>query len=307
MKRLIKSKNFLIKLILTAIVIFVLIFTPIIAFNRAKNYEIYSKPQIDSKIYTVWHIETFEGGKQARINYLKSVARKIESEYAGVYIMIKSIDPSELDSALQTSSPDIISFGYGVGMNILNKLIPFNKTYDIRDELLFSSLFNDKLYALPYMLSGYAIFKHSALSEEFHCGYTSYTRPENIYNNLSLSPKENETQYEAYKDFVYNENVVLLGTARDLFRIDNLNKVGRANASISPIDTYTDLVQYLGKLKDDEITNKFCSLALSDTYQTTLTEFGLFTTKYNKLYSDGIYKDMENALFNCEIARVFVS
>ncbi len=307
MKKIFKNKKFYIRLINILLIIFLLIFVPCVAIKRATNYEIYSKPEIETKIYTVWHIETFEGGKQSRVNYLKSVARAVEKEYPGVYIMIKTIEPNELESAFEENKPDLISFGYGVGQTILDSLSPFDKTYDIRDELLASASFNDELYALPYILSGYAIIRHDALSDEFHCGYTGYTNPENIYSSLSLHPIEKESQYEAYKDFVYNDNVFLLGSARDVFRVDNLNKVGRASATITPIDTYTDLVQYLGKIKDDELTNRFCELALSDEFQNSLVDYALFSTKYNKIYFSGIYNDMENALFKCSIGRVFVN
>ena len=104
---------------------------------------------------------------------------------------------------------------------------------------------------------------------------------------------------------VYDKKVQLLGTGRDLFRINNLNSIGRTNAMITPIDTYTDLIQYLGIVNSNKITQKFISLALSDTYQNTLVDYSLFSSKYNKIYNSGIYNDMEDAIFSCSIPRVF--
>ena len=103
----------------------------------------------------------------------------------------------------------------------------------------------------------------------------------------------------------YGAVVQLLGTARDLFRINNLNNIGRANAIINPINTYTDLIQYLGIVNSNKTTQKFMSLALSDTRQNSLIDYSLFSSKYNKIYSSGIYNDMEDAIFNCVIPNVF--
>ncbi len=299
-----KRKLFFKILNISLIALFVIL-VPCFALKKARDYEIYKEPEIKTKIYTVWHIETFEGGGKSRITYLNTIARAIEKENAGILIMVKSINPDLLADELNNSTPDIVSFGYGVGQLILDKLKPFTSTYDVRDELINSGSFNDELYAIPYIASGYALITHGTGTGILHCGTTGYTKPENVYNSLNLSPAENESQYEAYKDFVYKKDVSLLGTGRDVFRVNNLNKIGRTNASIKPIDTYTDLIQYLGKITDDKITNKFIALSLSNKYQNSISEYSLFSTKYNKLYADGIYNDMEEAIYKCYVPKVF--
>lgn len=275
------------------------------AIKKANDYQIYTKPEIETKIYTVWHCETFEGGGKSRLPYLKNIAREIEKENAGVLIMIKTIDPAILESELKETTPDVISFGFGVGSVILPKLSPIEKTYDVRDELVISGSFNNKVYALPYIVSGYAMIKHSAEYSAFHCGENEYIKPSNIYNKLNLQPVEKESQYEAYKDFVYDKKVALLGSGRDVFRVNNLNNIGRTTAMISPIDSYTDLIQYLGLIKNDEITNKFLNYCLDDEHQNKLTEYSLFSSKYQKLYYTDIYCEMEDAIYRCSIPKVF--
>ncbi|MBQ9795656.1 MAG: hypothetical protein IJW36_01665 [Clostridia bacterium] len=273
--------------------------------KKAKNYEVFKGVEKEQTIYTIWHVETFEGGGKARIDYLKTIARNMEKQDETALFMIKIVDPRILDNALQNSQPDIISFGFGVGKVVLPYLTNFENTFDVRDELLYSGSFNKKLYAVPYIVSGYAMFNHSASSTKFHVGTTNYTAPENIYNNLDFQPAEKESQYEAYKDFVYDKNVQLLGTGRDLFRISNLNNIGRTNAMITPIDTYTDLIQYIGITNQNSVTKKFVEFALSDTYQRTLVDYSLFSSKYNKLYYSGIYNNMEDAIYSCTIPNVF--
>ena len=276
-----------------------------VAIKKTKDYEIYKEPEIETKIYTVCHVETFEGGSAPRINLLKKVARKIESENDGILFMIKEIDADDLSINLENSTPDIISFGYGVGKIVLPYLQANENSYDIRDELLLSGSFNNQFYALPYIASGYAIITHGTLSKNFHCGTTGYTNPENLYSSLNINVSIEESQYEAYKSFVYDDSVSLLGTGRDVFRINNLNKIGRANASITPVDSYTDLIQYLGIINKDLYTEEFVKILISDEYQSELNKYSLFSVKYDKIYSEGIYSDMENAIYRCSVPNVF--
>lgn len=276
-----------------------------VAIKKTKDYEIYNEPEIETKIYTVWHVETFEGGSAPRINLLKKVARKIESENDGILFMIKEIEADDLSINLENSTPDIISFGYGVGKIVLPYLQANENSYDIRDELLLSGSFNNQFYALPYIASGYAIITHGTLSKNFHCGTTGYTKPENLYSSLNINVSIEESQYEAYKSFVYDDSVSLLGTGRDVFRINNLNKIGRANASITPVDSYTDLIQYLGIINKDLYTEEFVKILISDEYQSELNKYSLFSVKYDKIYSEGIYSDMENAIYRCSVPNVF--
>lgn len=284
-----------------AISFYVLVF----GIKKARNYEILKGDDKSQTIYTVWHIETFEGGGKPRIDYLKTIARDLEKQDNQVLFMIKTISPENIKCELEASVPDIISFGFGVGDLILPHLKEQEITFNIRDELIESGSFNQKFYAVPYIVSGYAMFNHTMQASEFHVGTNQYINPKNIYSSLNINPKETETQYEAYKDFVYDKKVQLLGSCRDLFRINNLNNIGRTNAIITPIDTYTDLIQYLGIINSNETTQKFMRLALSDSYQNTLVQYSLFSSKYNKLYYDGIYNDMEDAIISCAIPNCF--
>lgn len=300
-----KIKRHWFKIVSIILILILSIYILSVGVKKVRNHEIYKEPSPETKIYTIWHIETFEGGGKSRLDYLKNVARSIEKDNPGVLFFIKQIDVNNLQSELESSAPDIISFGYGVGKIVLPYLQPFESTFDIRDELIASSTFNNKLYALPFIVSGYAMITHGEFTENFHCGTTGFTKPEMIYNDYQISLTEIESQYEAYKDFVYNTDVTLLGTGRDVFRVNNLNKIGRANAIITPIDSYTDLIQYIGVTKMDENIAMFYSSLLSDEMQYTLSEYSLFSSKYDKIYFSGIYNDMEDAIFSCKVPNVF--
>lgn len=298
-------KKHWLKIISVVLIVGISFYVLMFGIKKATNYEILKGDDKQQTIYTIWHVETFEGGGKARIDYLKTIARDMEKQDNQVLFMVKAISPEKLSAEFEVNKPDIISFGFGVGEIVLPYLTAQENTFNVRDELIESGSFNKKFYAVPYIISGYAWFNHSMEANELHVGTNNYTNPQNIYSTLNLQAKETETQYEAYKDFVYNKKVKLLGTGRDLFRINNLNNIGRTNAIINPIDTYTDLIQYLGIINSNETTQKFMSLALSETYQNSLVDYSLFSSKYNKIYLSGIYNDMEDALYNCIIPNVF--
>ncbi len=298
-------KKHIFKIFSILLILAISTYTICFGIGALSNMEIYNKSTPNTKIYEIWHIETFEGGGKARIDYLKAIARSMEKKYNGVLFMVKSIRPDSLKTSLSCSSPDIISFGYGVGAEILPHLVPFDRTYNVRDELIESGSFDNKLYAIPYIMSGYALFSHSADYQEFHCGQNGYNNPKMIYSTLDLSPKIIEDQYDAYKSFVYDKKVRLLGTARDLYRINNLNNIGRTNAMITPIDSYTDLIQYISVCRRDSIIDEFINEIFTIENQTTLTEYSLFSSLNIKLYQLDIYNDMENAILNAKIPKVF--
>lgn len=298
-------KKRLTKIICLIITCLLVVYVPFFAIKSAKNNEIYTEQNVQTKIYTIWHVETFEGGSAPRINYLKKVARKLEKQHAGTLFLIKQIEAENLSENLLEGVPDIISFGFGVGKVVLPHLTELNQTFGVRDNLVEASLFNNKIYALPYISSGYALITNGILTKNFHSGSTPYTNPEKAYSSLNLKASKTETQYEAYKSFVYDKDATLFGTARDVFRVENLNKVGRKNASITPNDEYTDLLQYVGVTKNDEIIMEFLTSLFDDDIQQSLTDFGLFGVKNTKIYTSGIYDTMENAIFKCKIAKVF--
>ena len=304
MKVLISLKKHWFK-VLSVILIFVIsLYVVTFAIKKTMNYGFINNEEKQQTVYTIWHVETFEGGSKARINYLKSIARDMEKQDNTTLFMIKSVSPNSLESALENSLPDIISFGFGVGDIVLPHLSPQNSTFNVRDELISSGSFNQKFYAVPYIIGGYALFYHSIEASRFYAGSNNYIKPNNIYSSLEKTPEEHD-QFDAYKKFIYDKNSKLLGSTRDLFRVNNLNNIGRTNAIITPVDSYTDLVQYMGIINMDQNTRKFLTLALDDRYQNSLADYSLFSSKYNKIYSSGIYNDMENAILNCYVPNVF--
>ena len=87
--------------------------------------------------------------------------------------------------------------------------------------------------------------------------------------------------------------------------MSNLNSLGRTTATITPIDSYSDLIQYLGVVNYNNTTQKFVESCLNHENQNKLVDYALFSSLSHKLYYSGIYSDMEDAIYCAEIPNVF--
>lgn len=298
-------KKFLFKTLIFICVVALGFYVLIFGIKNAKTFQIYNKNTVETKLYTILHVETFEGGGKSRISYLKNIAKSIEKNNPGVLFMFKQVEPEDFENELKHNNYHIISFGYGLGEIAIEYLSEFDKTYNVRDELIESGKFNNKLYALPYIMSGYAYLKHSANSDKLIIGQNPYVTPKKLLDDTITNVCYEESQYEAYKKFIYNKDNSLLGTARDVFRVSNLNDLGRTNAMIEPALGYTDLIQYIGICSHDDIVEKFIQSVFDDENQIKLVNYSLFPVKFNKIYTQGIYNDMENAIMSAQIPRCF--
>lgn len=292
-------------------IFFVLVFTILLGFyvcgfavKQVLNISVFAENLSELNVYTIYHVETFEGGGKSRIEYLKMVANEIEKAHSGTLFIIKKIDAEKLSIELENEIPDLISFGFGVGKIVLPYLKQFEHGYSVRDELIESGSFNNKLFAIPYIMSGYSLITNGESINNFYCGNNKYLK----LNNLEISNKTTnfeENSYEAYKKFVNSKNSALLGTARDVFRVQNLISLGRIDANITPISEYTDLMQYIGVCKISVISNEFVSKLLETGNQIKLTDYSLFSSLYNKIYTKDIYSDMEDAILSCKIPNLY--
>ena len=222
--------------------------------------------------------------------------------------MVKRIEADQLEEALKQNTPHLISFSEQVAKIVLPYLQSFDNEYNIQDNYLESATYNKKLMALPFIASGYCYFTKTNSKE-----LNLYTTNNNLHNALSLTSNEiiNNGQtlssYECYAKFVNSNNIKLLGTARDLFRIKNLESLGRFNVTYEPVPTFTDLVQYLGKTTNNKEVTKFIEYVLSDTNQRKLSDLSLFSTKHLKLYTEPTYAQMEINLQSCYVPNIFTN
>ena len=142
-------------------------------------------------------------------------------------------------------------------------------------------------------------------------GINSYLLPKmafSSYNNMglvstsvfSLDKNVNtQTQYTAYSKFIAGESVILLGSQRDIARMENRLANGKlSQVFYEPITTFTDLVQFtLLSTSDDvvklEYCEKFASYITQETNQNKLSSIGMFpVTGQTDVYDNGIMCDI---------------
>lgn len=294
------------RIINIGLIVFFIAFSILFCLNKFNNTPLISGNNNNLQIYEWWHIESFEGGGANRQNYLNQLALNYEKENPTILFMVKSIESDQLEKALTQSKPHLISFSEQVAKIVLPHLKEFTNEYNIQNNFLESATLNGKLMALPFIASGYCYFTKNN-SQNLNL----FTANNNLHNALSLTSGEivnnNQTlsSYECYTKFVNSNNIKLLGTARDLFRIKNLESLGRFNINYEPVSTFTDLVQYLGKTVDNKDITKFIDFIMSDINQHKLTNLNLFSTKQLNLYTEPTYSIMEKSLSTCYVPNIF--
>lgn len=110
-----------------------------------------------------------------------------------------------------------------------------------------------------------------------------------------------QTPYEAYLNFITSKSSMLLGTARDVFRMENRLMTGQeVDVLYEPLGVYTDLVSYISVLNADERIMKVCKsfveFLISDNIQKRLTDIGLMSPVLNNLYDSGVMKKLEESV-----------
>ncbi len=330
-------KNFLNTLVLVLIAAY-LIIVPLYVFPKieARGNVINNVQEIKfSGVLDLWHIESFEGGSASRGAWLNRQAILFEKENPGVFIMVKTLTEEMAIANLQNGViPSLISFGVGVGESVVSYLTEFDKSTNVRDDLLKGGYVNNSLKAVPFILGGYSIITNSEIMENNNIqseqlvenifkikqssktaltfGAGEYNNPAKAFNtNFSVNAGGakntideevlDKTSYDAYADYLSKKSASLLGTQRDVYRIKNRESLGTIwDNKYTYLSGYSDLVQYMGVVNKGEETNNasksFVRFITSKSIQQKLTEVGMFSVLNKSIYSSGYYRQFETAL-----------
>ena len=233
-----------------------------------------------SLILKVWHIDTFEGGKGSRYNFLREEGSAFTKKNKGVYLLIINHTIESAKNALFDGNiPDLISYGScGIDLTSYAKEIKFN----VSD----GGIVNGKRFAVSYLRGGYFAIKKGT-GENLILSKNTYTTPEiaclfnEVYGNYII-----KTPLDAYTYFLQRQNATLIGTQRDVFRLRSRG----VDFTATPITKYSDLYQYISLTTKDENKEfyalKFISHLLSDKVQEKVKNLGMFSVTKNNLYSD---------------------
>lgn len=241
-------------------------------------------------IVTIWQIDSFEGGIGSRKQFLLKVARGFERLNKGVLVMVISHTKTSYENAIKEGQvPDMVSFGGGISVNGLTRL-SCKKT-------VAGGYIGDKVYATSWAKGCYFLIANSALVEDVPNHIPSlliseqeYTQPtlSLMYENFSAQRIERLAPMDAYIKFVSGKTPYLLGTQRDIFRLNNRGMEVKA----LPLQNFNDLYQYIAITINNKekvtVCESFVEYLLSEKVQSELTEIGMLSPYYKLLYENAL-------------------
>ena len=165
--------------------------------------------------------------------------------------------------------------------SLSNAMVEYNQDFSLSKNafLLGYQTGNKKkknIYSVVFSNKGYLMPKASLLA---------YNKiEENKISELSFNKTKSYSQYDAYIDFLIGNSVLLLGTQRDVVRLNNRIKNGKIQDVIyEPILSSSDLVQFMFLAKSDDenkrnYIEKFVLMLFDKNIQKKISEANLFST-----------------------------
>ena len=186
------------------------------------------------ELITVWQIDSFEGGKGSRAEYLRSVGSKFYRQ-SKIYVEVTAVSADAARSNIEAGTlPDIISYGSGF--------------YGIE------SYIQEKDYAVSWCRGAYCLI--SLNSTDFSAANAENTVINAGRDNLAgaaallsgLGGAKEMSPTAAYVSLINGDYDYLLGTQRDIIRLQTRN----LSFNVFPITCFNDLYQNFSVLADGE-------------------------------------------------------
>ncbi len=236
---------------------------------------------------TLWHVDSFEGGIGSRADFLSSALAEMRDD--GIIVLVKTHTKESMNAAiLKGELPDLVSFGAGC-----------ETAAKFARELSFVSFAGSekggKHYAAPWCFGGYYLIAKTddnrlieglnEADEEKTLEKVIVSQGENTLPALALKmagvtakSAEYYPPYDAYVRFLGEKNVVLLGTQRDLKRLEKRG----VGFSAVPLHGFCDLAQYIAITTKSDEKFSFCVKAverlLGEEVQKKLGKIGMMRT-----------------------------
>ena len=219
-------------------------------------------------VVRVWNVDTFEGGKGSRTNFLKRVAARVEKNKKSVYYLITSYTQEGVVRAFESGQkPDILSFGIGVSQYLESSLpLPYSFA---------GGQMESECYAYPWCRGQYYLF---SLDESFDkegsvaisAGGCNLVEVAAALNTIEGDKIDSLSAYVAFLNGQYR---YLLGTQRDVCRFQTRG----AAVYQKPLNEFCDLYQYVSVLsvQKREYCFAFVEELLSDSMQKELDSIGM--------------------------------
>ena len=267
------------KIIFCVITLFVIIFTPLVAYKKTANGQSFPKTTPSHKrILTLWNVDTFEGGVGSRGDFLSKVALSFKGD--GSLVMVINHTAESAKTAFSSGQiPDMISYGVGVDF-VVGHAVELNKTDFSGGE------YNGKFYAHAWCRGGYFLISKKPDNQPIERLIVSknlYNLPYGALNlsGISALGQEFSEPIKAYLKYLDKGNNFLLGTQRDIWRLERRGEEFYSK----PLERFSDLVQYLSITTKDKDKlaecKKFLEYMTSDSVQEKITQIGMFPIKFN--------------------------
>lgn len=223
------------------------------------------------QVLTLWQIDSFEGGRGSRAEYLRSLAQDY-AKTANVYIEVTALSSDAARTNISAGVvPDIISYGAGF--------------YGVESLVL-------KGYGKAWCRGAYCLIALNGT--EFSSVSTANTVINEGKDNLvsvaalfsGLQGADYAAPTSAYVSLISGEYDFLLGTQRDVIRLQTRGE----SFEVKPLPEFNDLYQYISVLTRDgekaAVAEEYINYVLS--HGESLTRIGMLCDG-ETLYSDEMH------------------
>lgn len=234
------------------------------------------------EVISLWHIDTFEGGFGSRKQFLLDASVGFEKQNQGVLIMVTSMSKESAKNSFENGIyPDIVSSGIGLNIPAENELSSAPSQI--------GGMVGNKVYATPWCRGNYFLIAKNQ-AELNKSEIDSITVSQNgsnlpllslLFSGVKVKNVKSLEPLKAYADFIGAKNGVMLGTQRDVIR---LNARGYSFYS-KPLEKYNDLYQYLyvtsASVSKSVYAEKFIKYLTCEEVQKKLFKIGLMSPFYS--------------------------
>ena len=224
-------------------------------------------------ILSLWHVDSFEGGKGSRAAFLNRIATAFEKSEKVTFLVSAKTAEGVKDAFQKGERPDLLSFGGYLDLSGVNA------------------------EAECWCMGKYALYSMGQTDE-------SPTPQNTVISNGGLNfpavaaaleglrgEFAQEEALTAYTKFLNGKYTYLLGTQRDACRFQSRG----AEVAVKPLNAFTDLKQYIAVVNEEnrEVCQRFIGYLLSEESQKLLTAIGMLSEKYDIYAPD---QALQNAL-----------
>ena len=224
-------------------------------------------------ILTVWNVDTFEGGKGSRSEFLSDMG--VEFGKNGVLIIVENHTVESAQTAVQDGHiPDLLSFCVGLDWAV-------NYAKELPSISYKGGEIGGKTYAYPWCMGGYFLISKSEDNRRIDRLIVSQNKFNIPFGAKYFSKIEVDVALyleptKAYATYLSaDKNTCLIGTQRDIVRLTQRGE----SFFVTPLEEFSDIVQYLSvttktKEKYDDC-KKFIEFITSETCQKKLYKIGM--------------------------------